>query len=706
MAISNAEKQKRYRKKLRATGRHKPRSGPGYTKWKDGYFIAIDGEGESYGEAERFESPAEPGKKSKIYTARKHRYTMVAASTGENLYNGGEALETMACLDWLLDLSRTHRRGIFVIFAGGYDINHMLFNGFKRHELFAISQTKIATSKDPGDEPRVGAFRFERGNVKYELEYRPRKSLTLRRGLTLKQNAEGKWVKKWADKMTLWDVFGFFQDNFITVVDKWLGKDYKHYALIKRMKALRGDFEKVSKTDIETYNRAELDALVRIMDKVRNAMDGLEFMVTRWDGAGAIAAAMMRKHKIKDFMCETPAHIETAVRTAYAGGRIEICKIGTFKQEVFDYDINSAYPYTMASLPCLAHGRWIHGSDAFPPPGFTLVRCRFDFMRDMAFYPLFYRTQKMQISFPQTGEGIYWYPEYSAALKCAGILEVIEWWHFEAACNHAPFHWITDYYKTRQAWVKNPSEEWQAGAEKILKLGLNSLYGKSAQQAGGNHEGRRPAYHQLEWAGYITSATRARLFSAAMLDPDAIIGFATDGIFATRALPIDSSDKKEFGEWDLKTFDGLTLAMAGIYWWHKDDTFKHFSRGFDKESMESPAIIDKAWKAGKSAVDIKMHRLIGIGSAVNSDMFWDMRGRFTDSERSLNISGHSHKRCGCNVKKERPHTKPVDLKPQFNITYDKKMQDCSFPYPIIWARDAEFAKELEEEHEMNDTHNI
>lgn len=682
-----AERSKAYRDRKRGDGTLRQRPpGTKVSKWDAAQFVALDGEGESIGELEKFDT----GRDGKVYRAQEHIYTLLAASTGESVYNGGKRLNTQTCIDFLLDLSDTYRKAIFVIFAGSYDINHILMFGFEKEFLKEIAAGKTVS--------------WKYNNVEYNLEYRARKSLTLRRGLSFRQDSKGNWKTKWKSRIILWDVFGFFQESFVGVIGKWLGKDHRHYELIKRMKKMRGNFANVAQKEINTYNAAELECLVELMVKVRDAIDGLGLVCNRWDGAGAVAAALMRKHKIKEFKCDTPPYILEAVQTAYAGGRIEVCKIGTQRDKIYDYDINSAYPHVMASLPCLAHGTWIEG-EGDVPAGFTLVHCKYDFADGMPFYPLFYRTDGMQICFASKGEGIYWYPEYKAATECPGIIGVIKWWHFKPECDHKPFNWIVDYYKTRQQWVKNPLEEWQSGGEKIIKLGLNSLYGKSAQQLGGNN-GRAPAYHQMEWAGYITSATRARLYSAAMGDCDAVIGFATDGIFTNRPLPIEHSREKTIGAWDVKEFDGLTLAMAGVYWWHDGETYKHFSRGFDKESMETPALVYEAWKAAEDTVNIPMHRLVGLGSACASETFWKMRGRFTDSERTLSLNGQSFKRGAVIVKKTKPHKNMVDTIPAFNIKYESGMQECSCPYPLEWLELEDFKNELELERESEDTENI
>jgi hypothetical protein len=270
--------------------------------------------------------------------------------------------------------------------------------------------------------------------------------------------------------------------------------------------------------------------------------------------------------------------------------------------------------------------------------------------------------------------------------------------------------WIEEYYATRQQWARAPTEEWQKGGEKIIKLGLTSLYGKTAQQLGGTSD-RPPTYHQLEWAGYITSFTRARLYRAAITNPENIIGFATDGFFSTQPLNIGATDKKIMGDWEVKQPlpVGLTIALAGVYWWHHDDGgFTHFSRGFDKDYMKTPELILKAWREGKTTVDIPMRRLIGMGSACASDALWSMRGRFAEGLRSLRLDGKSHKRAPCDIRKSKPHQQLVALKPTRNVEYEYGLQEDSFPYPVKWLQgvDDDYENDLELTREIEDSLNI
>lgn len=122
--------------------------------------------------------------------------------------------------------------------------------------------------------------------------------------------------------------------------------------------------------------------------------------------------------------------------------------------------------------------------------------------------------------------------------------------------------------------------------EKVIKLILNSVYGKLAQFVGSSN--KVPNCANPYYAAAITAYCRRRLLEAALIDPTAIVFFATDGIMATRPLhhlpiPIDGVDncpkskslervKDEklgdaisIGDWEYARRDGGIFVMAGVY---------------------------------------------------------------------------------------------------------------------------------------------
>ena len=636
-----------------------------------GNFVAIDGEG--FDEGKELTTSIE----GNAYVYRPHYYALLASSDGGEVCRLSGRLSTQDCLEFLFDCGARNPRGIFVIFSGSYDVTQFFAHGIKRVQAIDL----------------LGSAKYEKvslditvGNYDYRIRCIPRKNLTLMRWPkgTDKyiKTKRGGWKQAKHEKFILWDVWGFFQGSFAEVMKKWIPDD-PDYNFIVRMKALRGDdalWKRDEMDEVRRYNQAELRCLVEVMNRLRQSIAALGLKITRWDGAGALAGAMNAKHGVKQAKAGgyTPAFV--AACHAYSGGHIEVCKIGYHQGEVHHYDINSAYPAEFINLPDLSAGRWISAADRqgeAPPPGFTLVRVEFSFLKGMPFYPLFYREKDGTILYPRIGEGWYWYPEYDAAAffaeaHGATVFRVLDWWHFATSAPR-PFAWVADYYNRRQALVAEAKRlKIENGEEKIIKLGLNSLYGKTMQQVGArliDDEMVPPAYFQIEWGGYVTAGCRAKLMQAALQCPDAIISFATDGLFSLEPLNLDCPTDKVLGAWEYQVHAGITMVMPGVYWLHDMDDLgrmksKHYSRGFDKDKMQNPQIVHSAWAKGDDEIAMDTRRLIGLGTASGSKHFWKMRGCFVKTTRMLRLDGFNSKRMSITVSSKKPHRGLVATKPK------------------------------------------
>ena len=61
------------------------------------------------------------------------------------------------------------------------------------------------------------------------------------------------------------------------------------------------------------------------------------------------------------------AVLRNAAPWAYIAGWFEIFMHGLVPGITYEYDIRSAYPYIIATLPCLLHGRWRRHKGPNPP---------------------------------------------------------------------------------------------------------------------------------------------------------------------------------------------------------------------------------------------------------------------------------------------------------------------------------------------------
>jgi hypothetical protein len=116
-----------------------------------------------------------------------------------------------------------------------------------------------------------------------------------------------------------------------------------------------------------------------------------------------------------------------------------------------------------------------------------------------------------------------------------------------------PFKWVQELYDYRRKLKAEGNLSHYA-----IKVGLNSLYGKTAQTVGSN------VYHSLAWAGFITSSTRVKIARAAhSTKPENIIGFATDALFTTSKLDLSLSEN--LGDWEEQFFESGLFFQSGVY---------------------------------------------------------------------------------------------------------------------------------------------
>ena len=376
------------------------------------------------------------------------------------------------------------------------------------------------------------------------------------------------------------------------------------------------------KDEIVAYNRVECALLVQLMEALFSAMDSADISLTRYDGAGSVASSLLRVNKIKEHMGEPNNDVVFWARTAYSGGRIEAPKIGNEIRPIYRYDINSAYPSSCLDLPSYKDATWTFDKE-WDGQDCSLVEIEWLILEDKPepFYPLWYRDDLGRILYPYEGHGIYY------GVEVRNLLDYYKQdinYYIHGACNvhladdTKPFSFIDGMYKHRLRLKKSGNM-----AHEALKLGMNSVYGKLCQQTGYNETRGIPPYHQLLWAGQITATTRAKLYRAAMQQPESVIAFATDAIFSTTPLDLPCSDK--LGEWTLDEFTGITIVQPGVYFLQKDNEWKDKYRGFDRGSLLREHIVG-SWLLGQD-FEANLTRFITLGTAVKSEDNYNNRWR-------------------------------------------------------------------------------
>lgn len=491
----------------------------------------------------------------------------------------------------LIYAKQAYPKHIFVIYGGSYDFNMWL----KQLDLSRDDLERIYK----GYSTRIG--------YGYRVKWRRGKMFTISLGKTT---------------VTIYDVVSFFQCTFIKACDSYLGDDFYERELIVESKAQRGDFTTAGLSEVSRYNYAELVNLARLMDELRDRLYKVGLYPSRWDGPGAIAAYLLKREGVKNARAECPEPVAEAARYAYAGGRFEVVKFGHFDEPAYEYDRNSAYPTALLEVPNLAKGFWVQG--ASPSDTFSLYKLRYKFRNVDLPAPLFRRLPTGVVHFPSSGTGWHWRPEYEAAKAYVelygGELEILDSWTFiEDNPNDRPFAFIRELYAERQA-LKAAKD----GAQVGIKLALNSLYGKLAQQIGWrivNGEPRIPPFHQLEWAGYVTAHCRAAVFMAGLADLDNVIAYETDALFTRRPLNLDIGE--DLGQWGMIPFENLTYLQSGTYYGESDGKqVAAKTRGIDRGKMTRDECLRLMSEplASNREVTVQLRRFHTLGIALNQDM--------------------------------------------------------------------------------------
>lgn len=486
-------------------------------------------------------------------------------------------LSTTECLDLLLASKRDHPESIDIAFGFNYDAS-MILADLPWRCLKALHVYGATYWKD------------------YEIEHIPHK-----------------WFKVRCDGTStqVFDIRNFFAGSYVSALRSMGVAPPDDMAAIESDKGRRSQFVWAEINDIRRYWKLELKYGPPLAEELRKVFLDAGYDLSSWHGPGALARMAMSRHGVFDSMAESPKPVQIAARYAFAGGRFEMVRGGHVRGKIYNADIRSAYPAFARELPNLSRGQWRRGRN-FEPGKFGMYHIVYHakLSNPLDIYPLFRRQRNGIVTWPNHCDGWYHAPEANLVKDdpCATFIEA--WIFDEDDPTDRPFSWIGEYFERRQ-YLKRIGSPLQL----TFKLIINSCYGQLAQRTGWDRKNRRPPRtHQLEWAGYITSACRAAVYRVARDAGDKLISIDTDGIYAM--APLNVVPGTRLGEWELDEYDEGIFWQSGIYALKKDGEWeKGRTRGIPKGSY-SPADLLRALDSGGTLyIDVKS--FIGYGLALN-----------------------------------------------------------------------------------------
>jgi len=437
------------------------------------------------------------------------RYALFGA--GEAALWNRRGLDLVSVLDWLAN-SDDRRAARKVGFSFHYDVG-MMVRSYRDSIILDLMRSEPVT---------IG---------RWSVLYYPRRIL--------------KAVTRGA-KIEIFDVFSFFACSFEEAMRRM---HLRVPEIVSWGKRERARFGWRQWKRIEEYNRTECLGLAGMCLELERGMQSQGIVVKSWHGPGALADAVLKQAGIREEMRRPNQVLRNLFARAYFGGRIETLKIGSMR-EVDVYDINSAYPEACTWLWDQTRGRWEYRT-AWTDRQFPVSLWHLEWVlpgkTDVG--PLPYRRPDGRIYFPCRGRGWYWWPESSLAVRLHRGVRVLEGYVWTGPPG-SRLRSVVDRLYRRRLDLKSHGKDVEA---QVLKLSLNSLYGKMAQSVG------RAPWQAPAWAGYVTSYVRAKLREAVIGYEEAVVAFATDGVFCRGAdLPVAQGNG--LGQWKVhKGYSGLVL---------------------------------------------------------------------------------------------------------------------------------------------------
>lgn len=496
-----------------------------------------------------------------------NKLTTLAASNGNSITRP-DGIDLDTALKFFFDLRyKKEKNEVFICYAFQTE-NEFLFSQlsdstkdklFQSHEV----REKIDDLSSEIDELDYQLFNLDRESESYELFDFERyvNKLSLRDLTDVDYNGynirliNGKLLtvnNKKGKRFILYDVYGFFRKPLHKALQEWTGGNIP---LLDRSKLEL--LEGVEIQQLAAYASFEAKHISKLMDALNNILIANNINLSRFNGVTTISSWLLSKSKAKEefynykYRRQYTGGLYDAVTQAYYGGRVEQFKIGTFKQTVYVYDLNSAYAYASSLLPVMRSKPIF--TNAWKKEIFSLWHCEYDFNSINPYFGLLpNRDVGSAIKYKVRGKGYFWQPEIQYIVENYPQCITID--HgFYIPYNKAKFtQAILDLYELRR-----DLQQRKHPLEKVIKLALSAIYGKFCQRDGYAY------YYNLFYAGFITSMTRAKMLEAVKGYERNCICFLTDAIHSTINLPVTESD--QIGEWKKTEYGKAQYLDAGVY---------------------------------------------------------------------------------------------------------------------------------------------
>lgn len=518
-----------------------------------------------------------------------HKYVLFGV--GSDQIEDPRGLHWSRVLEFLYDSFRSQPKSAFVGFYLGYDFTQILRTLPERKAWELLSPDGQAHRRRISKTPKMVLPVQCDG---WEIDIIPGKRLKIRPHDCHPDEYCKCKREPW---MYICDAGSFWQTSFLNAMNpkKWQNPIItdEEYETIRVGKEARSTA--ALDDSMRFYNRLENEILARAMAEIDRGFRRIGIRLSRmqWMGPGQAAQRWMSNQGV---ITRTEAReiipgwaLDAALASFYAGW-FEIPIHGIIRGVTDSYDLNSAYPHIIRSLPCLRHGRYSRGIANCPTDlGYVLVRATVRGSNDYLGVAS-HRKPDNGIFRPLASRGWFWLSELDASRR-AGLVDSVdihEWIAYEPCDCPAPMREVAHLYDLRL----------DVGKDSVLgkssKLMYNSVAGKCQQSVGS------PKFGNWIYASLITSGCRKMILDAIASHPEGarhVAMVATDGIVFLSphpGLPVSN----RLGEWSHSQHRNLTLFKPGVYWDDdaRDALWDGKAPAFKARGINARAFADEIWR--------------------------------------------------------------------------------------------------------------
>lgn len=358
-------------------------------------------------------------------------------------------------------------------------------------------------------------------------------------------------VTKGKHKVDFWDIAQFYGMSLDNASKEYLG-DNKSVANVKGLMEY-SYYNKVQKVIYE-YCKHDCELTKRLAERMHKGVLDCDIPFSKpYSRASLSETAFLSKCDIPEYL-DAPLGVNKYFYWAYYGGWFELFKRGYHNNYIAEYDINSAYPYAMLSLPDIRDLTWerVRKRDSKSVMGVYLIAI--SPKKSTYISPLQIRTESLSVH-PHASAIRYVTDDEYEILKGLYKIRVLSGFEAHGDNIRYPFReYVQKLYGDKSRYKNKDAMMYEC-----VKRVLNGFYGKTIQRTAGKIGNCfNPIY-----AAKITASCRRQVWEAVKDHQKDVIGIQTDSAIMKCDIDVDEGDK--LGQWGKTEYSEGIFLLSGVY---------------------------------------------------------------------------------------------------------------------------------------------